>query len=351
MIIQGGLEMKYRQLANDIKVSEVGFGVWSVATKWWGVTDENFGKKLLRSAYDDYGINFYDTADVYGNGKGETILADALTDIRHNIVIATKVGYDIYTFSGERTGHSELPQNWRPEYLRKALEHSLSRLKTDYIDLYQLHNARMSTIQSDVVLETLERFKEEGKIRLYGVAIGPDIGWEKEGIAAIDEAKLDTVQIINNIVEQDPARAFFPYADKNESSLIVRVPHASGLLDGSYDPDKHFDKSDHRNHRPIEWMKAGIDAVRELKPLYKEKDRTIGQLAIQFSLARSAIKTVLPNITNETNLEEFATTSEKTPLSNEEITFIENLWVDKYATLLQQPFADSNNKPAKIIGE
>ena len=269
--------------------------------------------------------------------------------MREQIIIATKGGYDIYTHSGERKGHTELPQDWRPEFMRKAMENSLKRLNTDYIDLYQLHNARMSTIQSDIVHETLERFKEEGKIRYYGVALGPDIGWEKEGIEAIEKHKFDFVQIINNILEQDPARVFFPYADKNNTSIIVRVPHASGLLDGSYDPDQHFDKSDHRNHRPIDWMKAGIEAVRELRPLYKEVDRTIGQLAILFSLARPSIKSVLPNITNEQNLKEFAETATKSPLSESEIAYIEQLWVNGYAERLKQPFADSNNKPAKIV--
>lgn len=342
--------MNYRQLNHtDLKISEIGFGVWSVATKWWGVTDEAYGIRLLRNAFDQYGINFFDTADVYGNGKGETILADAFPRLRDQIIIATKGGYDIYTNAGERKGHTELPQDWRPEFMRKALENSLKRLNTDYIDIYQLHNVRMSTIQSDVVLDTLKRFKEEGKIRYYGVALGPDIGWEQEGIEAIEGRKFDFVQIINNILEQDPARSLFPYADKNNTSIIVRVPHASGLLDGSYDPDQHFDKSDHRNHRPIDWMKAGIEAIRELKPLYIDANRTIGQLAILFSLARPSIKSVLPNITNDQNLKEFAETASKAPLSETEMAFIEQLWVNGYAKRLAQPFADSVNKPAKIV--
>ena len=202
---------------------------------------------------------------------------------------------------------------------------------------------------SKYFLETLEKFKEEGKIRYYGVALGPDIGWEKEGIEAIDQRKFEFVQIINNILEQDPARSFFPYADKNNTSITVRVPHASGLLDGSYDPDHHFDKSDHRNHRPLEWMKAGIEAIRELQPLYKESDRTIGQLAILFSLARPSVKSVLPNITNKQNLKEFAEASSKKSLSENEMTFIEELWVNGYAKRLEQPFSDSQNKPAKLV--
>ena len=340
--------MNYRTLSNsDLQISEVGFGVWSVATKWWGITDRSYGIKLLNSAYEDYGINFFDTADVYGSGEGETILADAFKGKREKVVIATKLGYDIYSFKGERKGHSELPQNWHPDYMRKALEHSLKRLNTDYIDLYQLHSARMTTIQSDIVMETLDRFKEVGKIRYAGIALGPDIGWKEEGIEAITNRNFDSVQIINNILEQDPARSFFPHADTNNKSIIVRVPHASGLLDGTYDPDKHFDKSDHRNHRPVDWMKAGLDAVRDLKELYHASDRTIGQLAILFSLARSSVKAVLPNITNEVNLKEFALASNKPALTQEEMQLIEALWKGKYASLLEQPLADSHTKPAK----
>jgi len=342
--------MKYRLLPNtNLQISEVGFGVWSVATKWWGVTDEEQGKRLLYSAFEDYGINFFDTADVYGNGRGETILAETFVGKRDQLIIATKGGYDIYINKGERTGHSELPQDFRPESLKRSLEGSLRRLNTDYIDLYQLHNTRMSTIQSDSVKETLERFKEEGKIRYYGVALGPDLGWEQEGIAAINENKFDFVQIINNILEQDPARSFFPYADQNDTSLIVRVPHASGLLDGSYDPNKHFDKSDHRNHRPIEWMKAGLEVVQELKPLYTETNRTIGQSAILFSLSRPSVKSVLPNITNENYLREFAEASDKRPLSKIELDKIESLWTNGYSERLAQPMANSEKKPAKIV--
>ncbi|MBO8162225.1 MAG: aldo/keto reductase [Brevibacillus sp.] len=344
--------MKYRTLAGtELKVSEVGFGVWSVATKWWGVTDVEVGKRLLRSAYDEYGINFFDTADVYGNGLGETILADSLKDVRDKIVIATKFGYDIYNLPGERKGHSELPQNWSKEHIRYACEQSLKRLGTDYIDFYQLHNPRMEAIENDEIHEVLERLKEEGKIRYYGAAMGPDLGWRDESIAALKRPGYKAIQIINNIVEQDPARELFPIAEAENRSLIVRVPHASGLLDGSYDPDKHFDKSDHRSHRPIEWMQAGVEVVREMKAkgLLDGTGRTIGQLAIQFSLYRPSVVTVLPNFTNEENLREFALASEVAPLTKEEFDTLESLWVNGYNERLKQPLADSKTKPTPVL--
>lgn len=344
--------MKYRTLpGTNLSVSEVGFGVWSVATKWWGVTDENFGKKLLRSAYEDYGITFFDTADVYGNGLGETILADTFKDIRDKVVLATKFGYDIYNLPGERKGHSELPQNWSKEHIRYACEQSLKRMGTDYIDFYQLHNPRMESVLSDDIHETLERLKEEGKIREYGAAMGPDIGWKDESIAALKRPGYAAIQIINNIVEQDPARDVIPVAEEQKRALIVRVPHGSGLLDGTYDPEKHFDKSDHRNHRPLHWMQAGVEVVNEMKEkgLFDGKDKTIGQLAIQFSLYNPSIVSVLPNFTSEENLREFALASEVTPIKKEEMELIESLWVGGYDERLQQPMSNTTTKPTPVL--
>ena len=138
--------MKYRKLGTtDLTVSEVGFGVWTVATPWWGITDEAFGIKLLQQAAE-LGITFFDTADTYGNGLGERMLAKALSGRRAQIVIGTKFGYDFYHHTSRR-GHEELPHDWRPEHVRFALEESLKRLETAYVDLYQLHNPRLDAIQ------------------------------------------------------------------------------------------------------------------------------------------------------------------------------------------------------------
>jgi aryl-alcohol dehydrogenase-like predicted oxidoreductase len=156
------------------------------------------------------------------------------------------------------------------------------------------------------------------------------------------------VQIINNLLEQDPARDLIRAAEEKDVSLVARVPHASGLLDGTYDPDKHFDKTDHRNHRPIKWMQAGIEAVRKLRFLYEGTDRTIGQAAILFNLATPAIKSVLPNITSEENLREFAQAPDKTPLSEEEMRRIEELWTSELAEKLKQPFSNSKVKPTPV---
>jgi aryl-alcohol dehydrogenase-like predicted oxidoreductase len=320
--------MKYRRLgATELEVSEVGFGVWSVATNWWGVTDDALGRRLLRAAYD-LGINFYDTADVYGNGKGETLLAEALADVpRDRLVIATKFGYDFYSHSRERSGHKELPQDFSPVFVRRALEESLRRLRTDYVDLYQLHNPRLWAIQRDDLFQTLDDLRREGKVRYIGVALGPDIGWEEEGVASMRGRRVDALQIIYSILEQQPARTFFPVARECHTGLLARVPHASGLLDGTYYPGMTFPETDHRSHRKREWLERSLRRVERIGFIYgPETGRSIAQAAIQFCLSEPGIASVLPNITNERELREFAAAPDTPPLTAEEVARLHDLY-------------------------
>src|SRR6266705_6515512 len=168
--------MKYRTLPNsDLQLSAVGFGLWTVTTGWWGIEDDRLAIDLLRKAYD-LGVTFFDTADTYGNDKGETLLADALGDVRDRIVIGTKFGYDFYNHGERREGQREIPQDFSPRYLRFAVEESLKRLRTDYIDIYLLHNPRLWAIESDELFAALDDLKREGKLRQYGVTLGPAIG-------------------------------------------------------------------------------------------------------------------------------------------------------------------------------
>ena len=301
--------MKFRKLGTtDLEVSEVGFGVWTVGTPWWGKIEEPDGVDLLVKAYD-LGVNLFDTADTYGDGYGEDILAKALHRKRNDIVIGTKFGYDFYA-NVLRDGHKERPQNWDEEFVRYACEQSLRRLKTDYIDLYQLHNPRLDTIQRDDLFETLEALVTEGKIRYYGVALGPDIGWFEEGEASMRERHAPAMQIIYSLLEQDPARRFLPIAEEERTGLLTRVPHASGMLDGTYTKDTKFDPSDHRSHRKQEWLDESLQKVDKLAFLTEGLSSTIGQIAVKFALSGTNVASVLPNITNIPQLEEFAATSE-----------------------------------------
>ena len=326
--------MKYRQLGKtDLSVSEVGFGVWTVATNWWGKIEEPQGIALMRRALD-LGVNFFDTADAYGDGYGEQILAKALGGQRHEIVIGAKFGYDFYA-NPVRQGHQERPQRWTPGFVRYACEQSLRRLETDYIDLYQLHNPKMDAIENDDLFQTLDDLVREGKILNYGFAIGPDIGWEDEGFAAMEHRDAQQMQIIYSILEQQPARNWFGMATERQTGLVSRVPHASGMLDGTYTKDTVFDASDHRSHRRQQWLESSLKKIVHLDFLTEAIDATIGQIAIRFVLSGGMVASVLPNITNAPQLEEFAAASDLDDIPQEFIDRLHDLYDENF--LIPEP--------------
>jgi aryl-alcohol dehydrogenase-like predicted oxidoreductase len=317
--------MKYRTLGGtDIAVSEVGFGVWTVSTGWWGEVDDARSVRLLRQAYEQ-GINYFDTADTYGSGKGETILADAFGHMRENVVISTKIGYDFYNHTARR-GQQERPQNWSESFLRFALEQSLKRLGTDYVDFLQLHNTKMDAVENGDLFALMEAFKEEGKIRAYGVALGPKIGWLEEGVKVMRERRIDGLQMIYNLLEQDPGRDLIRAAGETGTSLVVRVPHSSGMLEGKYDENTTFAHNDHRRHRPKEWLTTGLKKVEQLNFLTESGERTLGQAALKFVLASPEVASTLPNIYGEEQIEEFAATSETPDLTEEELFRVAELY-------------------------
>lgn len=321
--------MKYRSLGNtDIQVSEVGFGVWTVSTGWWGEVVDERSVRLLRQA-QERGINYFDTADTYGSGKGETLLADAFGHMRDEVVISTKIGYDFYN-NTERRGQQARPQDWSEGFIRFALEQSLERLNTDYIDFLQLHNTKMDVVENDALFELMEELKGQGRIRAYGIALGPKIGWLEEGVKAMRERDLAVVQMIYNILEQDPGRGLIEAAQDTNTGLVVRVPHSSGMLEGNYDENTTFGKNDHRRHRPKEWLTEGLKKVEHLSFLTEPGERTLGQAALKFVLASPKVASTLPNIYSEDQIEEFAATSETPDLTEEELDRIRELYENNF---------------------
>ena len=319
--------MKYRSYPNtDLTVSEVGLGMWTLSTGWWGEVNDEKAIALVQKALDTYGVTFFDAADTYGNGRSEEQLGKAFANRRQDVVIATKFGYDIYDTPQESRGQRELPHRTDPEFIRYACEQSLKRLQTDYIDLYQLHNARMNHIDEDGIFETLEALKQEGKIRHYGVALGPANGWLFEGLRSIRERRVTSLQVIYNLLEQHPGLSFVKEAalEGNETGLLIRVPHSSGMLEGHYTVDTTFEKTDHRSHRPKQWLINGVQKVEQLRFLERD-NRTMGQMALKYLLSFPQTTSTLPNIYDEAQLKEFATTSEAPDLTRDELAKIEAL--------------------------
>ncbi len=319
--------MKYRTYPqSDVRVSEVGFGLWTTSTGWWGKKSDEEAVALLRSAYD-LGITLFDAADTYGNGRSEEQLAKAFSDCRDRIVYATKFGYDFSGSAENRRGQFELPQDFSPAFVRKALEASLRRLGTEYVDIYQMHNARMAQIDDDALWEVLEALKQEGKIRMYGVALGPAIGWLYEGVEAVRKRNVSSLQIIWNMLEQYPGDEQIEAARAIDAGTgyMIRVPHSSGMLEGHYTAETTFPKEDHRSHRPREWLINGVQKVEQLRFLEKP-GRTLGQASILWLLNEPRVMTVLPNIYDREQLIEFATAPDAPVLTDEELQRVQTLY-------------------------
>ena len=342
--------MKYRTLPNtDVTVSEVGFGLWTTSTGWWGEKTDDEAMALMREALD-LGITTFDAADTYGNGRSEEQLAKAFSARRGDVVYATKFGYDFYHHAGERKGQNEIEQDFSPKFVRYALEQSLRRLDTDYIDVYQMHNARMEQVNDGTLIALLQDLRKEGKIRTWGIALGPAIGWLWEGIEAA-RINAPVVQMIWNMLEQFPGDQMVEAANEfaTDTTYFVRVPHSSGMLEGKYTKDTVFPPTDHRSHRPRQWLLNGVKKVEALRFL-EEPGRTLGQAAIQWLLAEPRVTTVLPNIYDLEQLREFAAAPDTPRLSTDELAKIAELRKDNFgAGPEQNRYKGTMDPPAQAV--
>jgi len=317
----------------DVSVSEIGFGTWTLSTGWWGEKSDADAIALLRSARDDHGINFFDAADSYGNGRSERQLAEAFRGRRSDVVYGTKIGYDIYGHEAksERRGQRELPQNFSADYMRTALERSLERLETDYVDVLQLHNIKMEHVRDPEIWETLRTFQREGKVRVWGAAFGPAIGWLYEAVELVErESDIGTIQMIWNILEQHPGTAMIEAAREHAPNCVfnIRVTHASGMLEGNYSEDTVFAENDHRRHRPRSWLINGLKKIRTLDFLTTQM--TLGQAALKWLLEEPRVVSTLPNIYDEAQLAEFAEASGKLRLTDEQMARIDQLAANNF---------------------
>jgi aryl-alcohol dehydrogenase-like predicted oxidoreductase len=343
--------MKYRKLGRSgIKVSEIGFGAWTIGLDWWGKKiDDDEAIRMLKHAYD-LGINFYETADMYGNGKSEKIVSQAFKDMRDEVVYSTKWGYDMY--DAIQIGHNELPQKHNPEFLKYALQQSLNRLQTDYIDVYSLHNPKMDAIKNDSLFISLDKLVQSTKIKSHGVALGPAIGWKDEGLLAIEKRNITCLQTVYNVLEQDPGRAFLNAVRKNNNDvgIMVRVPDASGVLTGKVNEKTAFDKNDHRSNRKKEWILEAMQKVEKMKPIANARGWSISQLAIKFILSQKEISIVLPTVIDVEEIESFAEMADGNYLSKNEMAEITDLYNNNFYIHQQSSYSSvaTSSPPSKL---
>ncbi len=323
--------MKYRNLGNNgPKVSEIGFGTWTLSLDWWGKKpEEDESIRMLKRAYD-LGINFFETADMYGKGHSEKLLAKAFKDMRNEVIYSTKWGYDMYNV--DQIGHNEIPQKHTPEFLDFALSESIKRLETDFVDVYSLHNPKMDAIKNDSLFNKLDDLVKSGKIKSHGVALGPAIGWEDEGLYAIENRNIIVLQTVYNILEQDPGRIFFEAVDKKNNSvgITVRVPDASGVLTGKINENTVLTGNDHRSYRKKEWIAQAMQKIEKLKPIADSHGWSITEISIKYILSQNQVSVVLPTATSMEEIELFAQISDGVYLNDDEKNQIEQMYENNF---------------------
>ncbi|MGZ8717361.1 MAG: aldo/keto reductase [Gaiellaceae bacterium] len=271
------------------EVSEIGFGAWAIGGSW-GETDDELSLSALNAAVDA-GVTFFDTADVYGDGHSERLIATLLRERSEPLVVATKFG---------RRGPQEVAQ-YSYDNLRSWLERSRENLGVDAVDLVQLHCPPWEAYYTPTMFEACDRLVEEGLVRAYGVSVEK----VEEGLKAIEYPGVSTVQIIFNIFRQRPAELFFDQARLRDVGVIVRVPLASGLLTGKFGRDTRFAPDDHRafNRHGEQFdvgetfagvdFERGLEVVERLRALVPE-GVTLAQLALRWILGFEAVSTVIP---------------------------------------------------------
>jgi len=317
--------MKYKTLGKSgIKVSEIGFGAWTIGLDWWGKKiEEDEAKRMLKRAYD-LGINFFETADMYGKGISEKLIGQVFKGMREEVVISTKYGYDFSNV--DQIGHAELPQSFEPEFTRKALSASLERLQTDYVDSYGMHNPKLKHIRNDITFDTFDKLIQEGKIKSSQVALGPAIGWTQEGLEAMERKSVSAIQTVYNILEQTPGNELIEKAEKQNVGILVRVPDASGILTGKVKAETVIPSNDHRKDRKQEWRQDALRKVEQFRPIAERNGLSITEFAIKFILSKKSIASVLPTVVSVEEIETFATISDGRYLNSSDMKEIDDLY-------------------------
>ena len=284
--------MQYRMLGRTgLRVSEVGFGAWAIGGPaklgeleiGWGEVDDAMSLRAIEAAYDA-GVTFFDTADVYGAGRSEVLIGKALKSKRDRVVIATKVG-------NRTSAGGEWVKDFSKQWISQAIDASLTRLGMDCVDLYQLHSGSDTAQYRDETFEALEALKAAGKIRYYGISVGPCA----HGPWVIRNTPADTIQVVYNMLEREPEAELLPLAQARGIGIIARVPLASGFLTGKFTPDTRFAPNDHRSRTyPPEKLGGTLAQVARLGFLTDGKTKTLAQAALQYLLAHPAVSTVIP---------------------------------------------------------
>ncbi len=306
--------MKYRIFGSTkVKVSEVGMGCWAIGGNEfgnsYGSTDDALSIQTIKKAVE-MGCTFFDTADVYGHGHSEELLGLVLGKVREKVFIATKVG-GAYIYGDQFSGG----MNFSEEYIRFALEKSLLRLKTSYLDLYQLHNPPLNLIKKGEIFKPLRTLQKEGKIKYVGISVHT----LDEGIAALD--LVDSIQCVFNIL--DPRNYELIEAAKVKGvAVIAREPLCNGFLTGKITAETVFEQGDIRSTMPPNYKENLIDAADQLKTIFSHRREQLSQLALKFVLSSKSVSVVIPGAKNPEQVEQNLKASDIPELTEKDLSLL-----------------------------
>jgi aryl-alcohol dehydrogenase-like predicted oxidoreductase len=318
--------MQYRELGRTgWKVSSVSFGAWAIGAAWGAVNDKDSLAALHRAV--DRGVNFFDTADVYGYGRSERLLAQLLSERTEEIHVATKAGRRLQPHASE---------GYNRENLTGFVDRSLKNLSTDTIDLLQLHCPPNDVYYRPDVFEVLEDMVSAGKLRYYGVSVKSP----EEGLKAMDYPNLQSVQIIFNMFRHRPAEIFFGEAKRRRVGILARVPLASGMLTGKLRPDTKFEASDHRQfnrHGEVFDVgetfsgvdyNTGLEAVEVLRKLCPP-GWSMTQFALRWILMHEAVTCAIPGAKRIDQVDDNCAASDLPPIPSATMEAVRRIYDDK----------------------
>ncbi|HDR8244792.1 oxidoreductase [Bacillus thuringiensis] len=308
--------MHYRTLDNTgITVSEIGFGAWAIGGDEWGPVNDKQSITAIKKAIE-CGVNFIDTADVYGLGHSEKLVATAIKGHRNDIILSTKGG-----LIGHHYDTNGVPVYDTPEKIIAVFETSLQRLQTDYIDLYFCHIWWHNRRETEAFLRAFDILKRDGKVRAVGVSTH-DLQYIHH---FNNNNEIDIVQLDYNILNRKPEKDILPFLQEKNLGAVIRGPLKMGILTGKFTNKTIFPDGDLRKDWPNEtWFQEDLQTVEKLRLLSK-KNQTLGQLALRYVLSHPAVSVVIPGAKSGTQAQENANASVRPILSDEELNYIHSI--------------------------
>lgn len=308
--------MHYRELGKTgIRVSEIGFGAWAIGGDAWGPVEDQASLRAMERALE-LGVNFIDTADVYGNGHSEELVARVIQGRRDQVIVATKGG-----LMGHHRDPNREPVYDRPEKIVSAFEHSLRRLGTDHIDVYFDHIWWDRPEETEAFLTAFAGLKREGRVRAVGVSTD-----SFEYVQHFNQdGTLDVVQFDYSLLNRSAEQHILPYCQQHGIGVVVRGPLRMGLLTGKFTPQTQFPEGDIRRNWPQEdWFQKNLGQVEQLRPLTSQ-ERSLGQLALRFVLNHPAVSVAIPGAKTPEQVEQNVLASSRPLLSEQDLALIEQV--------------------------